>query len=241
MPFGIDDAIGVVGAVQSIIGGFGAAKRAKAAQEYRTRLLSEYGSKLDREYQDTVQGNLQALRRNSGILGDALGSRATDAASASVAAGVYNSTGVAGLVNEQADRNAALLLDFANEGFRTERALQHSSQQNLMNRKLGIADQDYQDAQGASANAQSGVIAALGSLSQLAGAKKAANDRNTEMKGWQSILQGMIQSQTGQSPTVQGMSPRNNGIYMNGNQGSLPLTNGGFTGMGLGPRKPRLY
>jgi hypothetical protein len=217
---GLDAILPGLGAVQSVIGAFGASARAKKAQDARERALNDYSAQLDREYQDTVSGNLTALRRAGGQLGDELRGYATDVGDASAAAGVYNSSAVAGAVAQQGASNARVLGDVSAQNYASERSLLHSNRRVLNDRRLGYADQDLAQAQADRGAAVQGVAGAIGGLGNYFQQRSLAGDRQKEKDQFFSTLQQMIQPSTGQSPGVQYGSARNNGIMMNGNQGS---------------------
>lgn len=215
--FGLDAVLGGVSAVQGIVGAFGAARRAKAAQEYRIRLLNERKAQMDREFQDLRAGNLQALRRSTGVLGDALRQGGADLGSAMASAGVYNSSATAGAIQANAAQMQAQLADQQARNFQTEQGLLHSGQQDVWGREMGMADADYAQSLADKSAAMQSMIGGINAFGTGIRETAAAKSRQKYIDGLQSVLQKNTQNNLG----TLGLSGagRTTGPYVSGMQG----------------------
>lgn len=143
--------------VGGILAGLGASARAKAAEEARARIISEIGSHLQQHFQQVQEGNLQALRRTTGLLGDSLRSEGSDMGAALANAGVSNSSATAGAVANSAAAGGATLGRLAAQNLSQEEQLNADREDRLSGYKLADADRNVAEAKAGAGAAWSGV------------------------------------------------------------------------------------
>ncbi len=250
MAFGLDAVLGGVSALEGIVGMFGANRRAKAAQEYRQRLLNERKAQLDQEYNDLRANNLQALRRSTGLLGDSLMQRAGDVGAAAAAAGVYNSSATAGAVEKMAAENAAQLQSLAAQNYASEQGFQHQAQRELFNQQMADASDNLDMARQQQIGAANSFAAGIGGLSQYLSNQAAAKQREQDRNLYASVLQKGVTNAAEQAglagygrsngPAMNGMNNAAPGYIFGANGPAVPNNGGAFNLSGYSPSLLRL-
>jgi hypothetical protein len=154
---GLTAVLGGLQGVAGIVGALGASARAKAAAQARERLISEIGANLQQHFQAVQEGNLQALRRTTGLLGDSIRAQGSDMGAALANAGVSNSSATAGALVNQSAAGGATLGRLAAQNLQSEEALNAEREDRLNNLKLGIANQDLNEAKAGASSMWGGV------------------------------------------------------------------------------------
>lgn len=234
MPFGYLDAIPIAA---SVFGGFDAARRAKNAAREREKLLTDYQGLINQDYSNSVGNTQQNVLSQTGLLGDALRTYGSNAGAANANAGIYNSSATAGNIARLGQTGQQTLADMAMRGKQSSDAILSSGRKFLLGQRLGIADNNYNDARENLGGAQGGLMSGLGALTQRLYQENAGKAPGG---GRSSVLDPSLQRQIdGEFPSTPGMGSASYGSGNLGNSTSIGMP-GGFSGYS-GFRSPSLF
>lgn len=232
-------AVNVVG---SLLGGLGASRARRRAEEARNRTLQQYLSSADADLQGLRARNSQSFWGATGQAGDALRALSANTGANMAAAGVHNSSATAGAIAHAQDTLAAQLADLASTNFANESALAAQNRRWALGQQLGFASDDVSQARAQQDAAQQALIGGLVSLASAfapSGSKatpapdQAATGRSAvldapavqapalQLPSLQSLLQSGQQSSRAAMgfPDVRSYLPITNGV-----QGAQPVT-----------------
>lgn len=156
--------LGLLGGVESLLGGNAAAERARIAEENAIR---DFEASAGQEQLDALQSGTQGLLKLSGGLSNALQSTGRGLGAATAAAGVYNSSATAGALANQAAANAATLGSYSTNVADTLERMKQQTAQEAAGMKFGMAQNNLNFARQQQASSQQGLASFLGNLGQV--------------------------------------------------------------------------
>lgn len=194
---GLNGVMAGLGATSSLIGAISAGAKEKQIREFREKKIAEMKSLYDEDRRRLQTRNTDLIRRMTGQLGDSLFSGATDAAAASVAAGLYNSTGTQAMIQRQADENRAVIAGTAADLADAEAQMVSANRQKIGNMELGYADQDMANARNDRMGSQSGFFNALSSLATMYEQNRLSKQQRTDEEKLMAGQRGRYQNLLG--------------------------------------------
>lgn len=156
-----------LGAASSIYGLIAGSAAQKRAQERRDSIIQSMKDNNAREYLDVMTGNERSLAARTGGLNAGLESTGRSLGAANAAAGVTNSSAVAGSLGLGAQGIQQALARYALANRQQEQQLLHSGENRIGNLELGAADQDL----GYERDQNAGYQNAFGNLVRLVGSR----------------------------------------------------------------------
>jgi len=128
-----------ISALSNLLGG---SKAEREAQQRRDNIIRQLKQDNAREYLDVISGNQANLAIRTGQLNDALLSTGKSLGAANAAAGVTNSSAVAGSLALGQGNIAKEIANYALRNKLQEQQLLHSGNRQIAGIELGAADQD---------------------------------------------------------------------------------------------------
>lgn len=166
MAFGFDDALSAIPVVTGIFGAFGASSAAKRAQEARQKILSEYNTLNDTDYNNLVANNARNTFSAAGAGGDAIRALGANLGGGLAAAGVYGSSQTAGALEAARRSEASQIANLGHQNAVSEQGMLNANRRFGLSQALGIANNDYNNAREDMFSSQGGLLSGLGAFTQ---------------------------------------------------------------------------
>ena len=215
----------------STLGGlFGASSAKKKAEEAFQNFIMEQSRLNEREYLDLVTGNITGLASRTGVLNDQLQSTARALGAANAAAGVVNSSALAGSMALFGGEVAQSLANLALQQRLQERQFITDAQRSLYGLQAQQLGSDIQYARNNYDNAVKGVQAFLYNLgalfpqqAQQPGKNRSATPASPPFPQYSLNLNGAVPTlQQQNAAALQGVNPWNMNLNLGGGVMSLP-------------------
>jgi hypothetical protein len=215
-----------LGAIEGLIGGSSAVRRAQEAQAAAMREM-EFNNNQSESQQ--LGSNLRGISAMTGRLNDSLQSGGRSLGSALAAAGVYNSSATAGALANQAASNNQTLGEYSTNLSDALARLHSQNANQISGLKFNLAGQQLAQAQQQQAQGAGGLASFLGQLGQFNLSQKGGDIQN---KAKQTDVQAPSVLTLGQTPSVNSIfSPE----VMNPAFKSMTFTSPSQRGWGPGP------
>lgn len=163
MAFGFLDAIPLVGGV---LGQMDAQRRLRNSQAEAQKLIDAYSGQAATDYSNLLGQNQRGLYGATGLTADAIAQLGRSLGSSLAGAGVTNSSATAGaLANAQRSGQSALA-DLAAQNAANALNFKSGNDRYILGQRLGLQNNAINDAREQLGGTQSGLMSALGTLTQ---------------------------------------------------------------------------
>lgn len=156
--------LSLIGGIEGLLGGDAAKHNAEVAAQNAIR---DYRGSASQEYQNLLAGGTAGLETLSGGLNNALVSTGRNLGSALAGAGVYNSTGAAGALANQAGHNAGVEGQYSQNLANTLLGYKNQTDEHAAQMQYGLATNDLNYARESSAGSVAGLSQLFGNLGQM--------------------------------------------------------------------------
>ncbi|HEV2472194.1 MAG TPA: hypothetical protein VGS41_05980 [Chthonomonadales bacterium] len=130
------------GAVEELVGLFGANAAQRAAQQARQQAIDQYASAFDSQYNNLLNNNAAGLAAAAGQANDYLRGLGSDVGAGLANAGIYNSSAAAGALDRAAGLAGQDIAGLAGRDYQAAQQYWNAGQQSLANMRFNQALND---------------------------------------------------------------------------------------------------